>query len=186
MDNVNAHSNKLLLKFSKTRYFHFAALAHLQDYKSALQSIEKAVELKPSLPSAHENLVKLTLNAESRYTNFVDFWNASHRRITIAIIVCVSIAIMVGYSFLVGGDRSLEVQETIDNNGIRNVTSTTRTGFAIPETTIIVIGILVFILLIPEIRKAKVGPIEFEMSPREVIPLDPSIDYVDNPLYIIL
>jgi tetratricopeptide (TPR) repeat protein len=170
-------------KFAEAYNAKGAVLTYLQDNKSGLKAIKKAIELKPSLPSAHENLAKLSLNVQSRSTNFVEFWKASLLRITIAIIICLAIASLVVYSFSAGG-RILEVHENIGINGTSTITSITRTEFAIQETTIVVIGILVLILLLPEIRKAKVGSIEFELSPREAASFEPSVDFVEYELHV--
>jgi hypothetical protein len=63
------------------------------------------------------------------------------------------------------GLDTLETVEVTDNQSrIVNATITRTQEYKIPETYIMAVGIIVLILLIPEIKKAKVGTIELETS----------------------
>jgi len=59
----------------------------------------------------------------------------------------------------------LKSVQLIDGSGkIVNATATTTKEHNISQTNLIAIGIIVLILLIPEIKRAKIGSIELETS----------------------
>lgn len=128
-------------------------LSHMQKRDEALNAVKKAIEINPALSSAHENLVKLILPIENKgRQNFWDFWSGSKtKKLVATILVVLSVGIIIYYpvvSYYYGGIIFPEI----------------------PESYLIVIGLMILILLMPEIKKAKLGPIEFELSDEIIFP----------------
>ena len=142
-------------------------LYYKDDYNGAIENVKKALRIKPTLTSAYENLSRLTLRNAQGVQNFWDFWKASPFRKAIAIFLLGS-AIGVGiYSLLLVPSENIESEKDYVNGVLTNTTikTTTTKPPTIPEPYLIVIGLVILILLLPQIKTAKVGSIEFELSP---------------------
>ena len=117
-------------------------LSYKGDRETAIREIKKSISLKPTLVNAYENLAKLSILSDKGQQNFLDFWNASLSRKIIAILLGLFLLISVGFIFYESTVLSKEMQPL---------------HYAIPIS-------IVLILLSPQISKAKMGPIELELS----------------------
>jgi tetratricopeptide (TPR) repeat protein len=138
---AEAHAAKALAYYEK------------KDYKSAISEAAIAVEIKPSLSVAVENLSRLVSHDSNGLDNqtFWDFWTGSPIKKAVAIILAVLAAGLIGYHFYM-----LQLQESV---------SISR-SFEIPATYLTLIGIILFVLLVPQINKAKLGSfLEVEFQP---------------------
>jgi hypothetical protein len=98
--------------------------------------------------------------------NFWDFWNASGYRQAFAIFLLLSAIGEAIYSLLLTPSENIETKTVVVNGSTTNTTTTTTFTKPpiIPEPYLIIIGLIILILLFPQIKSAKVGPIEFELS----------------------
>ena len=116
--------------------------------------MRKALEISPDLKAADENLGKLTLTSNrTARESFWDFWTSSRSKKLIALIIGLSIAVVIilyGWNINFGKDSTTT---EIITNGIKNTTTTVEGPSDIPETYLIVIAIMLFIILLPEIKK---------------------------------
>lgn len=148
-----------------------AALTKVGDDHLAMKYLKIAIKLKPDLAEAHENLITLT-NKSQNQERFWDFWAKSNSRKFVAISLGVLAVILSGYSIYENSDVVQTVQNINTTNKVvvGNITTVTTTSEAkIPESYLIIIGIIILILLSPEVKKAKIGPVELELA-RDLIP----------------
>jgi hypothetical protein len=75
---------------------------------------------------------------------------------------------LVVYSIYTGYQVSTTVDQVKD--GSKSTTTTTSREYKIPDSYLIVLGLILVILLAPEIKMAKVGPVEFDLS-KEPLPI---------------
>jgi hypothetical protein len=68
------------------------------------------------------------------------------------------------YSLLLTPSENIETKTVVVNGSTTNTTTTFTKPPIIPEPYLIIIGLIILILLFPQIKSAKVGPIEFELS----------------------
>ena len=144
--------------FSEVHNAKAVALSLKSKFDESITELKQAIQLNPHLAEAHENLTKAVLFQKQETQNFIEFWSSSDSKKAIAIILGLLAISVIAYPLLFGY-TSLVIT---DANGI--ISKTTTVESKIPETHIIILGLIVFILLFPEIRKAKIGPVEFEMS----------------------
>jgi hypothetical protein len=76
---------------------------------------------------------------------------------------------LVLYSLYTGSEVMTTNEEIKD--GKRSITINTSREHKIPETYLIVLGLIAVILLAPEIKIAKVGPVELNLSKEPLVPL---------------
>jgi tetratricopeptide (TPR) repeat protein len=144
-----------------------------QDMKDdAIQHLKNAITIKPSMATAHHNLAILAAGNSSRQT-FWDYWSATRTKIIVAILLGVAAFSLVFYSihFL---PSSVEVStnstgKTIGSSGT-NITTTTTKPPPIPESYLVIVGLIILVLLSPIIRSIKAGPIEFTLADTERVP----------------
>ena len=142
------------------------ALDKLGEKSDVISNLQKAIEYKPSLSEAHHNLVKMT-TIHSNGEHFWDFWTKSWKRKGVLIFLSIAAIIIIGSSFAdnSGNIQSVRVINQTDNQIISDVTTVTSTQEkTIPESYLIVVGMILLIILSPEIKKAKIGPVELEMN----------------------
>lgn len=136
------------------------ALSYKGDYDNAVKEVKKAIENKPKLAEAHENLAKLIFTRGKESQGFWDFWSASCPRRIVAILLGLFAIGLTIYPLYIG----YETVQTVEEVGKASKTITTTKEPRIPESYIIVLGLIVLMLLTPEIRKVKIGPVEIELS----------------------
>lgn len=135
-----------------------------QDYKSARREAKNTIEIKPALALADENLSGLVShnNNGSGGQPFWDFWTSSPIKKMIAtILVCLGIG-LIGYHFYMLG---LEHQGKGHQGNILTYNQNPN-SFEIPHTYLILLAIIIFVLLVPQINKAKIGSLlDIEFQP---------------------
>jgi tetratricopeptide (TPR) repeat protein len=147
-------------KFGQVHNAKAVALFNMKNSKEALKEARQAVALNPTLESAHENLAKLVLAPEGK-VNFWEFWTASNWRKLVALFIVVLAALLV-FQPLYFGNATVKIE--VKQGAEQNKTITTTREHTIPQTNLIVVGLAILVLLSPEIGKAKVGPVELELS----------------------
>jgi hypothetical protein len=145
------------------------SLSQKKEQKKAIEEVKKAIELDPAFAEAHENLTKLILSSNTDTRQFWQFWMTSKKRLVVPIILGVLAAGLVLYSLYTGSEVMTTNEEIKD--GKRSITINTSREHKIPETYLIVLGLIAVILLAPEIKIAKVGPVELNVSKEPLVPL---------------
>lgn len=157
-------------KFSKAHNDKAYLSSRKNDDTNALNEIKKAV--KYDAPSAiyQQNLTRLTILRETKVpVNFVDFWNATKsRKVIVSLLVSAAIFI---YTISNG---YFAVDTEFDMGDINNTTKvddgkllfSSKGNF--PESSVILIGFIVLIILMPQIKSGKIGPVEFTLSQPEL------------------
>jgi len=135
------------------------ALSKQKKYDESVNELKKAIEKKPELSQAHENLAKAVNHLDVSGQNFWDFWTASGFKIGVMIALSIFAFVLIADPFFYGSETVVIKEE----NGTKTVTTTLEPK--IPDSHLIVLGIIVLIILSPEIKKAKIGPVEFELAP---------------------
>lgn len=143
----------------------------LKKYNEAADEARKALAINPSLSVVEENLGKLASLAYNKVTeSFWEFWTSSNFKKLISLAVGLAISIFIflyTYSIYFGNDvTTVEIKGM--NGTVTNSTTTTNQPSEIPETFFGVIALMLFIILLPEIRKAKLGPVEFELKEEDI------------------
>jgi len=136
--------------FAEAHHAKAVSLSYKGDRETAIKEIKRSISLKPTLVNAYENLAKLSILSNKGQQNFLDFWNASLSRKIIAILLGLFLVFSVGFIFYESTGPPKEIHPF---------------QYAIPVS-------IVLILLSPQISKAKMGPIELELSkdPRQIQP----------------
>jgi tetratricopeptide (TPR) repeat protein len=151
------------------------ALSAEELYDEASQELKRAISIRPSLVTAHENLIKLSFRDISRPT-FWDFWKASQPRKITAILLGLAAVGLIIYGIYVF-PQNVETKNLVyrESSIIKSNTTTVSTQPPnIPQSYLIIIGLIALILLSPIIRSAKAGPFEFTLieTDRRVQPLN--------------
>lgn len=159
--------------------------SYRKDHDNAARELRKAITINSSLAIVHENLAKLFISPGKRHQNFWDFWGASPYRKVIAIVLgIVALGIIIYHPLAMPPESttSIEIITNESNDIMKNTTrSTTNTrSLEIPQTNLIVVGLIVLILLSPEIRTAKVGPLEIELQVIESSSINTQLILVDE------
>ncbi len=141
----------------------------LKDFNKAIKYARKALEIKPELEVADYNLGKLaSSDLIKKHGDFWEFWTSSpFKKLIVLVILLLTFVFVSLYAIHIFGFFNLNEVTTTNTttaNKIVNTTILTNSGRDVPETYFIIIGVLLFILLLPEIRKAKMGPVEFELD----------------------
>jgi len=136
--------------FAEAHHAKAVSLSYKGDRESAIKEIKRSISLKPTLVNAYENLAKLSVLSDKGQQNFLDFWSASLSRKIIAILLGLFLLFSVGFIFYESTSLPKEIP---------------------PYQYVIPISI-VLILLSPQISRAKMGPIELDLSkdPRQIQP----------------
>ena len=169
-------SLRLDVKFAAPHTAKAIVYHQLKMYDEAANEAKKALEINPDSTIADENLGKLALLTHTRRSDsFWEFWQSSKYKKIIAITIAAAIIISISlYTFHIyfGNDETtviVTVNNTLSNSIISNTTKTIKDEPSdIPETFLIVIALMLFIILLPEIRKAKLGPVEIELKEDDV------------------
>lgn len=166
---------ELDLRFAEAHNGKAIVYYQLKKYDEAANEAKKALEINPDLAVADENLGKLALLTHTRvHESFWEFWQSSKYKKIIAIAIAVAITVSIylyTYHIYFGNDESIvEVYNgTVSPETIINSTKTINDEPSdIPEAFLIVIALMLFIILLPEIRKAKLGPVEVELKEEDV------------------
>lgn len=141
-----------------------SALFNKGNQKEAAKEIKKAIEIKPSLAVANENIAKITSSASQHFQNFWDFWKSSLFKKIVGITLVVLL---------------LSTTISITFHIILNILSPPfpMLDMKLEEISypyLIVLGIVLLVLLSPEIKKAKMGPVEFELEEQHIHPTQDS------------
>jgi tetratricopeptide (TPR) repeat protein len=144
------------------------ALSCKENYDEAGDAVRKAIEIRPSFAIAHENLVRISLRI-GKQQSFWDFWTISRSRKAVAIMLMVfALGIIIYYPIysLYFGSQIIQTTKIINSasNSYKNSTTVTITSSKIPDTYFIIVGLVILILLSPILTRAKVGPLELEIS----------------------
>jgi tetratricopeptide (TPR) repeat protein len=137
-------------------------LAEMGQYQKAVDEAKNAIQIDPALSSAHENMIKIMLRIKNESKSFGSYWLKPKKRLLIPILLGVLGSILVVYS-LYNGYEKKEINDEIIN-GTKSTTINTIKENKIHENYLIVLGLILFIILIPEIKAAKVGPVELDLS----------------------
>jgi hypothetical protein len=136
-------------------------LSQNRENKKALDVVNKAIELDPALEEAHENLAKLFLTS-SNIREFWRFWMTPKKRLAVQIIHGALAVRLVLYSFYIDSEITTITEEIKDSQNSKTISTTKE--HKIPDSYLIVLGLVIKILLVPEIRTVEVGPIEVDLS----------------------
>jgi tetratricopeptide (TPR) repeat protein len=154
------------LDFAEAHNAKASALFNKGNQKEASKEIKRAIEIKPSLAVANENIAKITSSGSQQFQNFWDFWKSSLFKKLVGItlfVLILSTAVSITYYI---------INNLLFKNGIDTTKETQLMD--ISEGYLIMLGIILFILLIPEIKKAKMGPMEFELQEQHMHPTNDS------------
>ena len=143
---------------------------HKGESDKAIDAIRVALRYNPSLTAAHENLIKLTVNLGDGHKSFWNFWNTSWTKRIAAIVLGIAAFSIIMYPISQYSEDITTTKSYGNNstNGNYNGTTITTTSpqLKIDNSYLIVFGIIIFILLLPEIQRAKIGGIiELETKP---------------------
>lgn len=163
-DALRCFNEALLIdpKFIEVYNAKALALSEKKKFEEAAVELKKAIEIEPSLSQAHENLIKITAAFQKDKYSFLNFWMKPKKRLTIPIVLGILGALLILYSINTGY-YTTETKEQIIN-GTKSTTLTSTSEHRIPETYLVVLGLIVLIILAPEIKMAKIGPVELELS----------------------
>jgi tetratricopeptide (TPR) repeat protein len=173
------------LNFAEAHNGKASALFNKGNQKEAAKEVKRAIEIKPSLAVANENIAKLTSSGSQNFQNFWDFWKSSIFKKIVGIMLfalllgtTVSITYHIVSNIILFSISSNNPTNTTDipvntTNTITNTTNETEL-IDISEGYFITLAIILFILLIPEIKKAKMGPMEFELQEQHIHPTNES------------
>jgi tetratricopeptide (TPR) repeat protein len=157
---------KLNPRFAEAINGKAVAISHSGNNKEeAIELTKKAIEYKPSLSVAHENLSKLTMSVVKKQS-FLDFWNASWPRRILAIILGVIGFSIILYPAYYGYQQTQTTTNTTRNAADETTITNTVTTVErkIHESYLIALGVIILIIILPEIKKAKIASFELETS----------------------
>jgi tetratricopeptide (TPR) repeat protein len=144
-------------------------LSKMENYEEAANELKEALNIKPSLLKAHENLVKFSLRL-THHPTFWEFWTTTGTRKIIGSIIGIVALILIILPILSLTIHIIpemietkQINTTSVDKGDTTITTITNHAAIIPESYLIAAGLLALIILSPVIRTAKVGPIEFEL-----------------------
>jgi tetratricopeptide (TPR) repeat protein len=169
------------LDFAEAHNAKASALFNKGNPKEATKEFKRAIEIKPSLAVANENIAKITSSDTPHFQNFWDFWKSSIYKKIVGITL---------FALLLGTTISITIHIISNIIPIANITNIPTNNTSIPanntstptntteetqlmdisEGYLVTLGIILFILLILEIKKAKMGPMEFELEEQHVHP----------------
>jgi tetratricopeptide (TPR) repeat protein len=137
----------------------------------AVEFVKKALQYKPSLTAAHDNLIRLNLSSSNEYQSFWNFWNLSLGRRIVAILLGIAaISVIIYPIYEYQGFSNIDRTEINGNNSttrnFSDLTSiTNKIQLQIDYSFLIIFGTIIFIILSPGLKKAKIGDIvELETS----------------------
>lgn len=134
------------------------ALSNLNKTDDAIQSFKQALRLDPKFVEAQENLTKAVSVAGGEHRDFWQFWSASPFRMGTAVLLSLFAITLTAYPIMYG----YEVIEMHEVNDI--ITKTINLERKVPDSYLVMIGVIIFILMSPIIKTAKIGPMEFELG----------------------
>lgn len=177
------------------------ALGYIKNYDDSRKEIVQAIRTNPSLPTAHENLIKLTMNDRGQSQDVWKYWGASGSKKAIAATLSLLAAALVIFPiitpFMNNGPPS-EESELVTTKNIKNITgsksstteeltSTTNKSLVkgdseakIPESYLVVVALIVLIILLPQLKSLKAGPVEFELQTKESVEIDTTLRPVED------
>jgi len=176
-------------------------LAEKGKLPEALDAIRRTLAIDPTNVTAHENLIKLTVNIEKKnQTNFWDFWNSSGWKRGTAIFLSILAIGLVFYGIFLTEIplppvTTILMNETTTDGTLTSITITNSTNISkgqpstakilqeLPNSYLILVGIIVVIILIPQIKSAKLGEIEIEMLTPETPTTDTTLKLSDTFLW---
>jgi len=154
-------------KHSKAHNDKAFLLSRRNNNVNALDEIKKAVKYEPSSAIFQQNLTRLTLRETKTPVNFVDFWSATtNRKVIIILLVIAAIAVYLSSSGFIHFGHILytsNLTNTTDVNQNQSKSLLLNIG-NLPESSVIILGFIVLIILMPQIKSGKIGPLEFAMS----------------------
>jgi tetratricopeptide (TPR) repeat protein len=182
------------LDFAEAHNAKASALFNKGNQKEATKEVKRAIEIKPSLAVANENIAKITSSDSPHFQNFWDFWKSSIYKKIVGITLfalllgtTISITFHIISNILISNNTNTPTSTnntSIPANNTSTPTNTTEETqlMDISEGYLVTLGIILFILLIPEIKKAKMGPMEFELEEQHVHPTkdSPSLSETHN------
>ena len=135
----------------------------------AIDAVKEALRYNPSLTAAQESLIKLTVNLGNGRQSFWNFWNTSWSKRIAAILLVIAAFSVITYPLSQYSENITTTKSYGNNSTNGNYSDTTITTTSpqlkIDNSYLIVFGIIIFILLLPEIQRAKIGGIvELETS----------------------
>jgi tetratricopeptide (TPR) repeat protein len=160
------------LNFAEAHNGKASALFNKGNQKEASKEVKRAIEIKPSLAVANENIAKLTSFGGQHFQNFWDFWKSSIFKKIVGVtlfVLILSTAVSITYHIII------TIYSSPNSFSSTTTDNTKETQLMdISEGYLITLGIILFILLIPEIKKAKMGPMEFELQEQHIHPTNDS------------
>jgi len=164
-------------------------LAQKGQLSEALDAVRTSLAIDPSNVTANENLTKLIINKEEKnQINFWDFWNSSGWKRGTAVFLSILAIGLVFYGIFLTEiplppTTTTLTNETTVNGTVKSTIITNSTNFTkgqstnkvlqdLPNSYLILVGLIVVIILIPQIKSAKIGEIEIEM----ITPETPTTD----------
>src|SRR5690349_10737505 len=141
MDILEADPNN---KFAEVYVAMAYSYKRNNDYKTAIKNLKKALEIKPTLVTAHELLAELESSSVNDGLQFLKFWTASKNRKVLAAVLISAAVFLVAYPM----SGYMIIDKDIKQLRL--------------EINLILVGFIATVLLLPDIGKAKVGPFEFD------------------------
>ena len=125
------------------------ALSQKEEHKKPIEEVKKAIEIDPAFAD-HLNLTKLIVYSSSETREFWHFWRTPKKRLAVPIILGALATGLVLYSVYTGSE--VRTINEVTKDGKTSITTNTSIERNIPETYLIVLGIIAVILLAPEIK----------------------------------
>jgi tetratricopeptide (TPR) repeat protein len=146
------------------------ALSKNDKAQDALQEFQTAVRLKPSLVPSVLHLTRTQAYLDSggksvsESPKFIAYWSKSKKRGMTALAL-IGIAAILAATSVVIGDHVSDVR-SVSNLGNANLTTTTSITEtrSVSATSMILVGIIVFVLLFPDLRSTKVSRLELNLQ----------------------
>jgi len=136
---AEAHNSKAIAYYRK------------KEHAKAIAEASRAIEIKPSLAAAEENYAKLSVPInQTSVQNFWEFWNSTLPKKIVGVLLGLALALIVSFSIFM--PAFLPPTSMLSQ----------------PAILLPIIGIILLILLIPEIKKAKMGPLELELKEQQI------------------
>jgi len=176
-------------------------LAEKKDYARSTDEVMSAIRLKPSLAEAQKNLVRLVSSEHKSNDTFWEFWQSSFKKkVTAFLLIGVAAAPFI-FSFIFvpafetfgHGAQNVDVSEnttatkiTTDKDGkvAREVTTTVKRSpsdiVEIPNSYLIWVGIIIAVLLIPQLKTAKFAGVEIELQTSDTPDTTLALDMARN------
>jgi tetratricopeptide (TPR) repeat protein len=171
-------------------------LAHNSNYDESKKHLAEAIRINPAMAVAHENIARLAMNDTAKRQDFWQYWGASTRKkaVAIALSLIAAAVVILGIMSPFYGSTSDPLEENAatsknikTSNESTTVTTTEETTSTkhqsesvtpevkIPESYLVIVALVVLVILSPQLKSLKAGPVEVELQTRESVEIDTTL-----------